>query len=170
MTTMIIIDCDVASMLAKVDRIDILSKAFPDANFCITNSVYAELMRAKRAGYSFPDRIFEQLPVITIDRDDLKAFKDISTDSTVHYGEAEGLSICREKRATFLTDDRKVIRFAEKNGIAVLDMKDLLTLLAIRQVLGYSEMISLIREIEVKDNTCIKYKDKILARYLRIDV
>jgi len=49
-------------------------------------------------------------------------------------------------------------------------MKDLLTLLAIRQVLGYSEMISLIREIEVKDNTCIKYKDKILARYLRIDV
>jgi len=64
-----------------------------------------------------------------------------------------------------LTDDRKVIRFAEKNGIAVLDMKDLLTLLAIRQVLGYSEMISLIREIEVKDNTCIKYKDKILARY-----
>jgi hypothetical protein len=26
MTTMIIIDCDVASMLAKVDRIDILSK------------------------------------------------------------------------------------------------------------------------------------------------
>lgn len=64
-----------------------------------------------------------------------------------------------------MTDDRKVIRFAEKNGIAVLDMKDLLTLLAIRQVLGYSEMISLIREIEVKDNTCIKYKDKILARY-----
>jgi len=106
-------------------------------------------MRAKRAGYSFPDRIFEQLPVITIDRDDLKAFKDISTDSTVHYGEAEGLSICREKKATFLTDDRKVIRFAEKNGIAVLDMKDLLTLLAIRQVLGYSEMISLIREMVV---------------------
>ena len=69
-----------------------------------------------------------------------------------------------------MTDDRKVIRFAEKNGIAVLDMKDLLTLLAIRQVLGYSEMISLIREIEVKDNTCIKYKDKILARYPRIDV
>ncbi|MEI2763308.1 hypothetical protein [Methanothrix soehngenii] len=105
-------------MLAKVDRIDILSKAFPDANFCITNSVYAELMRAKHADYSFPDRIFEQLPVITMDRDDLKAFKEISTDSTVHYGEAEGLSICREKKATFLTDDRKVIRFAEKNGIA----------------------------------------------------
>lgn len=82
---MIIIDCDVASMLAKVDRIDILIKAFPDANFCITNSVYAELMRAKHAGYSFPDRIFKQLPVITMDRDDLKAFKEISTDSTVQF-------------------------------------------------------------------------------------
>ncbi len=62
------------------------------------------------------------------------------------------------------------IRFAEKNGIAALDMKDLLTLLAIRRVLGYSEMISLIREIEVKDNTCIKYKDKILARCQRNDI
>lgn len=167
MKLMIIIDCDVASTLAKVNRIDILSKALPGANFCITNSIYVELMRAKNAGYSFPDRIFDHLSVITMDSDDLKAFHDISTDRSVHYGEAEGLSICREKKATFLTNDRKVIRFAERNGIAVLDMKDLLTLLAIKQVLGYSEMISFIREIEAKDNTCIKNKDKILARYLK---
>jgi hypothetical protein len=69
-----------------------------------------------------------------------------------------------------LTDDRKVIRFAERNRIAVLDMKDLLTLLAIKRVLGYSEMISLIREIEAKDNICITNKDKILARYLKDDI
>ena len=105
MTMMIIIDCDSASILAKVNRFDILSKAFPGAKFCITNSVYVELMRAKRAGYSFPDRIFEHFPIITMDGDDLKAFQDISKHSTVHDGEAEGLSICREKKATFLTND-----------------------------------------------------------------
>jgi hypothetical protein len=48
-------------------------------------------------------------------------------------------------------------------------MKDLLTLLAIRRVLGYDEMMSLIREIEIRDNTCVKYKDKIMARYERND-
>lgn len=166
---MIIVDCDCASTLAKVNHIDILSKAFPGAKFYITNSVYVELMRARHAGYPFPDRIFEHFPVITMDSDDLKAFQDISKDGTVHYGEAEGLSICREKKAIFLTDDRQAIRFAEKCGINVMDMRDLLTLLAIRRVLGYEEMISLIREIEIQDNTCVKYKDKILARYERND-
>ncbi|MGA9098314.1 MAG: hypothetical protein WB392_05215 [Methanotrichaceae archaeon] len=163
---MIILDCDSASTLAKVNRIDILSKAFPGAKFYITNSVYIELMRAKRVGYSFPDKIFEHFPVITMDSDDLKAFQDISKDSTVHYGEAEGLSICREKEAIFLTDDQQIIRFAEKVGINAMDMKDLLTLLAIRHVLGYEEMLSLIKEIEIQDNTCVKYKDRILARYI----
>ena len=169
MTMMIIIDCDSASILAKINRIDILSKAFPGAKFYITNSVYVELTRAKRAGYSFPDRIFEHFSVITMDGDDLKTFHDVSKDSTVHYGEAEGLSICREKKGTFLTNDRQAIGFAEKCGIDALDMKDLLTLLAIRRVLGYDEMMSLIREIEIRDNTCVKYKDKIMARYERND-
>jgi len=170
MKMMIIIDCDMASTLAKVNRIDILNKAFPGADVCITNSVYVELLRAKRTGYSFPDRILEQLPVITMDGNDLKAFQEISKDSNVHYGEAEGLSICREKKAIFLSNDRKVIRFAERCRINALDMKDLLTVLAIKRVLDCREMMSLISEIEVQDNTCIRYKDKILARYKRNDI
>jgi predicted nucleic acid-binding protein len=163
MRTMLI-DCDVASTLAKVDRIDILDKAFPDARFFITNSVYVELLRAKQAGYSFPDKVLENLPVISMDADDLKAFQDISKDSSVHYGEAEGLSICREKDAIFLTNDRRAIRFAEKYRIRALDMKDLLTLLAFKRILRYEEMKTLIRDIEARDNTCIRDKDLILAR------
>ncbi len=104
-----------------------------------------------------------------MDREDLKAFQEISKVNTVHDGEAEGLSICREKKATFLTNDRQAIGFAEKCGIDALDMKDLLTLLAIRRILGCDEMMSLIKDIESRDNTCIKYKDKILARYERND-
>ena len=163
---MIILDCDVASTLAKVDRIDILRKAFPHGNLCITSSVYAELLRAKRAGYSFPDRIFGQLPVIAMDSDDLLAFQEISKESDVHYGEAEGLSICREKKAIFLTNHQKVIRFADRCRINALDMKDLLTMLAIKRILTYNEMVSLISEIEAQDNTCIRYKDTIIEMYL----
>ena len=164
---MIILDCDSVSILAKVNRFDILDKAFPGARFCITNSVYIELLRAKRAGYSFPDMVFEYFPVIAMDREDLKAFQNISKQSMVHDGEAEGLSICQEKNATFLTNDHQAIIFAERYGINALDMKDLLTLLAIRQIQTYDEMISLIEDIEIRDNTCVKYKDKIMARYER---
>jgi len=47
---MLILDCDIASTLAKVDKIDLLSKVFSHTKICITISVYTELIRAKRAG------------------------------------------------------------------------------------------------------------------------
>jgi hypothetical protein len=53
---MVILDCDTASTLAKVDRLYLLKKAFSKADIWITNSVYIELLRAKKAVFSFPDK------------------------------------------------------------------------------------------------------------------
>ena len=61
---MIILDCDIASCLAKIDRMDLLWAAFPDSEAYITESVSIELLRASQAGFSFPDRIFKSIPVI----------------------------------------------------------------------------------------------------------
>ena len=47
---MVLVDCDVASTMAKIDRINLLKEAFPDADICITSSVYSELSRAKDDG------------------------------------------------------------------------------------------------------------------------
>ena len=58
---LVILDCDIASIFAKIDRIALLKKAFPKSDICITNSVYTELLRAKRIGFSFPDRIFDKV-------------------------------------------------------------------------------------------------------------
>ena len=66
---MLILDCDIASTLAKVDKIDLLSKVFSHSKICITISVYTELIRAKRAGFSFQDKIFTNIPVITMNSD-----------------------------------------------------------------------------------------------------
>jgi hypothetical protein len=44
---MVILDCDIASTLAKVDRLCLLKTVFQDADICITNFVYLELLRAK---------------------------------------------------------------------------------------------------------------------------
>ena len=52
---MVILDCDIASCLAKIDKIDLLGSAFPDFEVYITESVSIELLRASQAGYSFPD-------------------------------------------------------------------------------------------------------------------
>lgn len=47
---MILVDCDVASTLAKIDRIDLLKKSFPDTDICIMNSVHIELTKSKDEG------------------------------------------------------------------------------------------------------------------------
>jgi predicted nucleic acid-binding protein len=65
---MILVDCDVASTFAKIDRIDLLRKTFPGADIYITNSIYIELTKSKDEGLSFPERVFESIPVITMER------------------------------------------------------------------------------------------------------
>ncbi len=64
---MVILDCDIVSTLAKVDRICLLKKVFPEADIRITNSVYMELIRAKNAGFSFADEVFKSIPVVLME-------------------------------------------------------------------------------------------------------
>jgi len=47
---MFILDCDIASTFAKIDRVGLLNKTF-SSNVHITNSVHIELMRAKEMGF-----------------------------------------------------------------------------------------------------------------------
>jgi len=160
-----ILDCDIASTFAKINRIDLLGRLFPKSSFHITNSVYAELMRSKRAGFLFPDRIFSRFTLISLQDEELEIFQEISRDERIHYGEAEGLSICKNRNAVFLTNDLVVVRFCEENGINVLSLKDVLLYIAEKRVLGHREMTQIIKKIETKDNTIIKSREDILNLY-----
>ena len=161
----LILDCDIASTLAKIGRLDLLKRVFSDSEIYITNSVYIELMSAKEAGFSFPEVIFNNIPVISMDNDDLKVFQDLSQNKFIHYGEAEGLCICKNKGAIFMTNDSKVVRFCEDAGIDVLDLKDFLILVGLRKAVSSSEMNELLQEIEEKDNTYIKDKAVVLEEF-----
>ena len=59
MFSIVVLDCDVTSTFAKVNRIDLLEKLFSDAKLVITASVYNELLKVKQYGFDFPDRIME---------------------------------------------------------------------------------------------------------------
>jgi predicted nucleic acid-binding protein len=160
----IILDCDIASCIAKVDKVDLLKRAFLDSDIYITNSVYIELLRAKQAGFSFPDRIFESIPVISLNQDEIETLQELSLKRWIHFGESEGISIAKNRGAIFLTNDSKVVHYCKEIGIEVLDLKDILLLLAIRKMITHAEMKDLIQDIEEKDNTLIKDKASILNR------
>jgi hypothetical protein len=57
------------------------------------------------------------------------------------------------------------VRFCRNVGIDVLDLKDILLLLAIRRIVTNAEMESLLKDIEMKDNTVINDKASILDSF-----
>ena len=161
----VILDCDIASCLAKINRIDLLGIAFPDFDLYITESVSIELLRASQAGFSFPDRIFKSIPVISLNQDERIMLQDIPKNRSIHFGEAEGLIISKNRNAIFLTNDSRAVRYCRDNDTKVLDLRDILLLLFKRRALTREEMKDLIRDIEDMDNITIKDKSSILDKF-----
>jgi predicted nucleic acid-binding protein len=159
----VILDCDIASCLAKINRIDLLGAAFPDFEVYITESVSIELLRASQTGFSFPDLIFKSIPVISLNQDERIMLQEIPKNRSIHFGEAEGLIISKNRNTIFLTNDSRAVRYCKDNDIKVLDLRDILLLLFKRRALTREEMKDLIRDIEDKDNIIIKYNSELLS-------
>ena len=157
----VILDCDIASCLAKINRIDLLGIAFPDFDLYITESVSIELLRASQAGFSFPDRIFKSIPVISLNQDERIMLQDIPKNRSIHFGEAEGLIISKNRNAIFLTNDSRAVRYCRDNDTKVLDLRDILLILFKKRALNREEMNDLIQDIEDMDNIIIKDKSSI---------
>ena len=64
-----------------------------------------------------------------------------------------------------MTNDRVAVKFCEQNDVAVLDLKDILKITARKKIVDENEMIKIMKDIEVKDNTVIVEWDEILKEY-----
>ena len=159
---MVILDCDIASCLAKINRMDLLGAAFPDSQVYITESVSIELLRASQAGFSFPDRIFKSIPVISLNQEERIILQDTPKNRSIHFGEAEGLIISKNRDAIFLTNDSRAVRYCKDNDTKVLDLRDILLILFKQRALTREDMNDLIQSIEDMDNIIIKDKSTIL--------
>lgn len=62
---MVILDADIASTLAKVDKINLIEKLFGPQIF-ISEAVYKELLVIKQEGYDFPIRVFQKARVLSL--------------------------------------------------------------------------------------------------------
>ncbi len=68
-----------------------------------------------------------------------------------------------------LTNDSVVRKVCEMEGILVLDLKDILKEIARIALISKEEMLSLLEDIEEKDNTLIKEKNEIVNIYEKVD-
>ncbi len=155
-------DADILSAFAKTNAVKYLKE------FCrelgISPSIYEELMRAKRAGYSFVDEIFRNVEIILPSEDEFRDFRNLlESRKDLHEGECQLIVLCKSRKGILLTNDRFVKKFCRKNNIDFLDLEDLLRALKLRKILKHDELKKLIEDIEKKDMTIIKSKEDILG-------
>lgn len=162
----IVLDCDIVSTLAKIDKINLLEEIFGGKRIVIPNAVYVELLEARKMGFTFPEKVFNsKIETITMNEEELNDFKNTVKNQRIHYGEAEGITIARNRGWIFLTNDRVAVKLCEQMNVAVLDLKDLLKIAARTKIIDEAEMIETIRDIEIKDNTIIVEVEEILQEY-----
>ena len=166
MYSIVVLDCDLTSTFAKVNKIDLLEKLFSDAKLVITASVYNELLEAKQYGFNFPDKVMQSsIGLINIQREERGIFEDFLQDYRIHLGEAEGIAIAKCRNGVFITNDSRAVEFCKEKGVKVLNLKDILRRIAVEKIINKDEMVKLIRDIEDKDRTFIIGANDILGEY-----
>ena len=166
MYSIVVLDCDLTSTFAKVNKIDLLEKLFPDAKLVITASGYNELLEAKQYGFNFPDKVMQSsIGLINIQREERGIFEDFLQDYRIHLGEAEGIAIAKCRNGVFITNDSRAVEFCKEKEVKVLNLKDILRRIAVDNIINKGEMVKLIEDIEDKDRTFIIGVNDILGEY-----
>src|SRR5665648_41446 len=116
---MIILDTDFASVLAKADIVELVIQLFSGKHdLYITPEVYEELCVPERYGYRFPQKIFCNIDILTVEPDEQRQYlKLLNEKSTLGKGELESIVISEGRNAIFATLDNKAKEFSKQRGI-----------------------------------------------------
>ena len=73
----IILDTDVASTFAKIDRLDLLLNLFSKRRLFITPRIFEELSVSLEYGYKFPLKIFNSFEVLYPSEEEIEVYQDM---------------------------------------------------------------------------------------------
>lgn len=76
LTKTIILDTDIISTFAKIDRLKLLKNIFSE-HLRITLEIYDELSVPLNFGYDFPEKIYDEIDVISLDDEEQKRYQEL---------------------------------------------------------------------------------------------
>jgi len=152
----IILDTDIASIFAKIQKIVLLKELLSRYELAICPAIYEELVVSEEYGYSFPRQIFEHITIISPTSDEISDYHHLlNTKKTLGKGELEALCICRKRNGIFSSMDASALKFARNCDVATLSIHAILRSLWVSGCMTHDEVKALIDEIEKIENTTI---------------
>ena len=152
---MIIIDNNILSTFAKIGRLDILFRLFPQKQIAIVPAVYDELRVGIRKGYVQLEDVMamvEKKSIRLITLTEAEIFLKPTLPVSFDEGELESVAVCKS---------RSVKNWCIKEDIKYADLPDLLRACWQSTVMSKKEVKSLIEDIEEKDNITFRSKEEI---------
>lgn len=172
---MVLVDNNVLSALAKVDRLQLLDAVFEEV--VTTTSVIDELHRDAVSGYSFVERIDDakrpndgRLDVVPPTDPEIQQTEAI-LDSSLSYADAELIAIAAHRTEILLTDDGHVGAIASQRGVDTWDLPLFLRAACeLEAIETRSELRELLADLRRKDYYEFSATDEdYLLDYFRVD-
>ncbi len=157
---MAVVDNNVLSSLAKIERLDLLDSFFEKV--LTTPEILHELKSEEIAGYEFPSRIFskqtyenksEDKWILATDIESQeKKERDSLTEKGLSLADSECLSVASNRDEVLLTDDTHLGEMAKEMGVRVFDLETFLEACAMRGLISSpDEAEEILSKLEEKD-------------------
>ena len=148
---MIIFDTDILSIFAKINRLELIKKLFRTIH--ITPMIREELAVPLEYGYGFPQEILDKSAVIIPTLEEIGQYNEFKV--RLGKGEAEAISVAKNRKLLFATNDRIAQKVAKENGVGVISLQAILKALVKRQILTLNELVEVVTDIKSRDNLII---------------
>ncbi|MDI6736029.1 MAG: hypothetical protein QME42_07545 [bacterium] len=161
---MIIIDTNILSTLAKIEKIGLLFEIFKSEKIAILPGVYEELRNGLKRGCSLLSEIINlikrgEIKILPLTEEEILLKSELP--ASFDEGERECVAVCKIRRFSLLTNEKSVKNFCNREGINYMDLPDLLRTLWQSELLSKEKISELVTEIGAKDNITFKSTNKI---------
>lgn len=163
---MILFDTNILVTFAKIEKLYLLLELFLGQPLAITPNVLTEINKAKSLNYVHAEKIlsFVQEGNITVlQPTEEELIFSVQLPDNFGFGERDSIAMAKKRDYIFLTNERRIVKFCEKEGIACLWLDQLLRMLWRENILSKEQVRELIMEIERYDRLIIMAKESIFT-------
>ena len=148
---MILIDTNILSTFAKIDRFELLFEVFNQETLYISPNVFQELKDARDKRYDFVELIFEllqskKLKLLPLEEDEYMLM--LQLPKYFGKGELDSIAICTRRNYILLSNERKIIKFCAENEIDHFDLNGILNALWMFDIVSKEEIFKNGRKTE----------------------
>lgn len=149
---MVLVDTDVLCAFAKVEALPLLRALFGVETLKISPGVWGETLQSQ--GYEYFNRIADdfnqgKITLVLLTEEELQLAHQLSP--TLGKGERELLAVAKTRHGILLSNEKRVLHYAQQLSVICYRMSTLLRALWQKQIVSRDAVEQLIHALEIRD-------------------